>query len=501
KAIQLERDRLKEISVTEEERFRILKNIRETYKVAQRRDEMLKATADVLNFAKRSFKKNKKNPPSSRRLLEAHVIYTRAVWTENRRDLALKSLNEARRDLQGKVSLEEIHFLFARMAEEIQNLTEAEAYLEKALSEPPSVPGLREKMTWSRAWLLHKMDRKDDALKAFTEISETSKDNGEIARSLFWKARSLPEEPERRRLLEDVRDRDPLGFYGLMAMRDLGAPLPPIQSKSDKTDLFLWQSSEIPLRQALIAEWMIALDWHEGLVSVLDSIQAELKKNKRASTEAWLRLTTSYARGGEFLPLFALMGQVPPELRDRLIAEKPELLFPRPWPEEAGRAAKAARVPPELIYAIMRQESAFNPRARSHAEAYGLMQLLPNVASRLASKYKSPYKGPESLYEPAVIIPLGAFELRTLFDRWNEVWVPSIASYNASEQAVRGWMKMRRREDPIEFIEEIPYEETRGYIKLVMRNQVFYQRLLASEPTPFPENCLNIFQKTPRPAN
>lgn len=492
-AIQLERKRLRDKGLSDDERFRILKNIRETWKVAQRKEEMLKATDELLKFAKESDRRNKKNTASTRRLLEARTTHVRAWWTENRRSLAWKSLNEAVQELKGRTSLEEIYFLMARMEEEAKKLAEAQDFLKLALEERPSIPGLREKMLWARAWILHKMDRKPEAIQAFTEIIESSKDVSEVSRSRFWRARHLTDESERRAELEKTRDEDPLGFYGMMAMRELGDPLPPIQSPASQMDLSLWQSSELPLKWSVMAEWLISLEWHEGLGRLLNDIQSELRKNSSASRDAWLRMATAYARGGEYLPLFILMNQIPADLRDQLLKEKPELLFPQPWKEEVQQAALAARVPPELIYAIMRQESAFNPRARSHAEAYGLMQLLPNVASRLASRFKTEYQGPESLYEPKIVIPLGAFEIRTLKDRWKELWIPSVASYNAAEKAVRGWLEFRKREDTLEFIEEIPYEETRGYVKLVMRNQVFYQRLMASEPTPFPENCLKLF--------
>nr|HMN70223.1 lytic transglycosylase domain-containing protein [Bdellovibrionales bacterium] len=131
----------------------------------------------------------------------------------------------------------------------------------------------------------------------------------------------------------------------------------------------------------------------------------------------------------------------------------------------------------ELIYAIMRQESAFDPLARSPADAFGLMQILPEVASDIHKTSKVPYAEMEDLYQPNVNISMGAAHLRDLMKRHKGRFILAVAAYNASENAIRGWMKNRFRGDSLEFIEEIPYEETRTYVRLVMRNMIFYSLL------------------------
>ncbi|MBX3035198.1 MAG: transglycosylase SLT domain-containing protein, partial [Bdellovibrionaceae bacterium] len=497
RAVEMERQRLKKRPGAEE-RFIILKNIRQTWKVAQQKNKMIEATTELVNFARDDFKKNyrqgRKDPGTAKRLLEARTLYVRTLWTEDRRDLALKALADARRELKGVISLEEIHFLFGRMDEEIGRFPEAIAHYDNALAERPLTPGLKDRISWARAWILHKLGRTEESATAFQALADNAKEVSDKSRALFWKARNVKDANERQTLLRQVRDEDPLGYYGMMASRDLKEPLSPIQSRASTTDLSLWLSPDLSTPQVVAAEWMISLDWHEGLVRVLDNLQQEARQKNQTGTDTWLRLASAYARGGEYLPLFSLMNSLPADLRDRLLKERPELLFPRPWLGEVESAGQAAHIPPELIYAIMRQESAFNPRARSHAEAYGLMQLLPSIASSLAKENKVPMKSPEDLYEPDTAIRLGAFELRRQFNGWKGRWIPAVASYNANQAAVRGWLKSRHREDPVEFIEEIPYDETRGYVKLVMRNQVFYQRLLSALPTEFPENCLNLFQ-------
>lgn len=492
RSIQLERQRLGDKKITPEEKFALLKSIRQTLKTAQRKPEMLAATAELTNFARANFRKNRRDAGAVKRLLEARVLFARTVWTENRRDLAFKALNEASRELGGLISLEEVYFILGRMHEESGDLKNAEVMLDAALKEKPAVPGLRDKLRWARAWIIHKGGRSEEAVTAFGELAEDAKDSSDRIRASFWRARNLKDEAARKTAMIAVRESDPIGFYGLMATRDLGEKLPPLRSPPGFKPPSLTSSPELNLRAAVVAEWMIALGIKEGTARVLDSIQSDLRKNSGAGGDAWLRVTSAYARAGEYLPLFALMATLQPETRDRLVNEEPELLFPKPWQSEIEKAAQRAKIPPELLFAIIRQESAFNPRARSHAEAYGLTQLLPRNAAIHARANGVTYEHAEDLYQPEISARLGAFELRTLFDRWKHQWIPSVASYNANADAVRGWLTVRKRADPVEFIEEIPYEETRAYVKLVMRNQIFYQRMLADGPTPFPEKCLEL---------
>lgn len=492
RAVQLERRRLQDKQLGNDERFAILKSIRQTWKTSQNKNEMLAATTELVNFARQDFRKHPRDAGAAKRLLEARLLFARTVWTENRRDLGQKALQETKRDLAGRVSFEELYFLLGRMEEETGNLSEAEAYFSLALKERPSVGGLRDKIRWARAWVLHKSGTLPEAVVAFNELANDAKEPADRFRATYWAARDLPPGPARDAALREAKRLDPLGFYGLLASRDLNESLPPLPSVKETTSLTLTSSNEFPIGPSIVAEWLISLGIEDGTERVLLSVQNELQRNRQASNDAWLRMSTAYARAGQYLPLFALMSTLPAETRDRLLKDHPEFLFPKPWVPQVEKAARDAGVPAELVYAIIRQESAFNPRARSHAEAYGLTQLLPNIASVHARRHGIPYNGADDLFEPETSIRLGAWELRGLFDRWKGVWIPSIASYNANADAVRGWLKRRRRADPVEFIEEIPYEETRAYVKLVMRNQVFYQRMLASGPTVFPENCLKL---------
>lgn len=108
---------LKNPKSTREEKFQALKNIRMTHKVAQNKNAYINATSQMVNHSKQSFKKYKKDPLSVQQLHESYILLARTLWTEDRLELALRTLSEAQRQLKGLHSLDEVYFVLARMAE------------------------------------------------------------------------------------------------------------------------------------------------------------------------------------------------------------------------------------------------------------------------------------------------------------------------------------------------------------------------------------------------
>jgi soluble lytic murein transglycosylase len=107
----------------------------------------------------------------------------------------------------------------------------------------------------------------------------------------------------------------------------------------------------------------------------------------------------------------------------------------------------------------------------------GLMQLLPSTAARVASRIGMPTPADEKLFDPEVNLTLGTHYLKELLQRYSNNWFKAIAAYNAGEAAVDRWEKEIATDDNEEFVERIPYLETRGYVKLVLRNHRIYKKL------------------------
>jgi len=157
------------------------------------------------------------------------------------------------------------------------------------------------------------------------------------------------------------------------------------------------------------------------------------------------------------------------------------LFYPRPFADEVAGAARASRLPATLVYAVMRQESLFQPYAVSPAGAVGLMQLLPSTARLTAAAMGRPRPSPASLQDPAVNLPLGAGHLAELADRFDGQLLLALAAYNAGPRAVARWLPDERL-DADAWVENIPFNETRGYVQRVMWHSVVFEWLVDGEP-------------------
>ncbi len=133
-----------------------------------------------------------------------------------------------------------------------------------------------------------------------------------------------------------------------------------------------------------------------------------------------------------------------------------------------------------MVYAIARQESAFNAKAMSHANARGLMQMLPSTASRTASRFKVPFSAERLIAEPAFNAMLGAAHLGELMEETKGSIVMTFASYNAGGGRVREWIETfgdprKPGVDVVDWVERIPFYETRHYVQKIMENYQVYR--------------------------
>ncbi|MEE9381749.1 MAG: lytic transglycosylase domain-containing protein, partial [Hyphomonadaceae bacterium] len=143
---------------------------------------------------------------------------------------------------------------------------------------------------------------------------------------------------------------------------------------------------------------------------------------------------------------------------------------------------RTQQVETALILALTRQESEMNPHAHSYAGAYGLMQFMPRTASQQARLEGLPYRRSWLTDDPAYNMTLGDAHLDDLLDRFNGSYIMTAAAYNAGASRPAKWIQEygdpRRGEiDPIDWVEFIPFSETRNYVQRVLENvQVYRQR-------------------------
>ncbi|HSN14612.1 MAG TPA: lytic transglycosylase domain-containing protein, partial [Anaeromyxobacteraceae bacterium] len=163
--------------------------------------------------------------------------------------------------------------------------------------------------------------------------------------------------------------------------------------------------------------------------------------------------------------------------------------YPPAFRPEVDRWARAAGVPADLLQALMREESALDPQVISAAGAIGLTQLMPTTASAVARRLGMGAISASSLMDPQTNIRIGAAYLGELLARYGRQPALALAAYNAGSGAVARWLQARGAMELDEFVEEIPIDETRGYVKRVLRTFAAY-RLLSGSPGSEPLDLL-----------
>ena len=154
-----------------------------------------------------------------------------------------------------------------------------------------------------------------------------------------------------------------------------------------------------------------------------------------------------------------------------------ELLFPLPYRADLERAAHEAGVDPFLLAGLIRQESEFDPEALSHAAAYGLTQVRPATGKQYARRAGVERFSNRMLFQPATNLKIGATILRDMLDHNDGKVEQTLASYNAGPARPVAWLTWAQFREPAEFVESIPFTETRDYVQAVMRNADAYRRL------------------------
>jgi soluble lytic murein transglycosylase len=149
------------------------------------------------------------------------------------------------------------------------------------------------------------------------------------------------------------------------------------------------------------------------------------------------------------------------------------LLYPRPYDAEINAAAHLAQLAPEILYGVVRQESLYRIDAVSNAGARGLMQLQPATARSTARYYKRPTPALTDLFDPYINTALGAARLRMLLDEFDDQIPVALAGYNAGPNAAMRWLPQEPLDSDI-WIENIPYNETRGYVQRILWHSLMF---------------------------
>ncbi len=329
---------------------------------------------------------------------------------------------------------------------------------------------------WSLAWLSYE-DRLPDAVERFAEFAASAQSDEERAQGAYWQARAgKPELAEP--LLRRAAALDPLGWYGLLARDRLGqsgaeaAPFPPPPLPG--------HSAPLPARLAL-ADELARMGFLADAAAEADRFVQEHGDPAEALPvyERARRFDRSVTLGDSLLGARSKLPQLAaltPRLRAALAAA-----YPAAFPAEVAASTRRTGIDPYLLLAVMRRESLFKADARSAAGAVGLMQLLPATARRAALVLGRPPLTDQDLTVPATAIDLGAWYLAELLGRFGDAPLAA-AAYNAGPRVAAPWADKGAGEPIDRWVEEIPYRETRKYIKVVVGAWSAYRILAGGSP-------------------
>lgn len=285
----------------------------------------------------------------------------------------------------------------------------------------------------------------------------------------YWRARitlMAAEDPIEREAAQNTyrelaRERN---FYGFLASDWADSPYqmlaPPRAITSAEIDKFARSAAMVRVKEFIyFQDWVAASqEWHFAL---------------RGRSQHEARVAAHLAqRWGWYQQAIVTMAKA--NFLDDL-----EVRFPRPFATHFQRQAKAQAVPPNLLFALARQESAFNPSIASSAGARGLMQLMPATAAEVARAKGIRLRGKNDLDNPAINVHLGSCYYRQMLDRFDNNRILATAAYNAGPGRVRHWLEETDGRLPFDvWIETIPFKETRNYVQNVLAYSVIYNHHL-----------------------
>ncbi|HSJ06417.1 MAG TPA: transglycosylase SLT domain-containing protein [Longimicrobiales bacterium] len=273
-----------------------------------------------------------------------------------------------------------------------------------------------------------------------------------------------------RLVLREVRAEDPFSYYGLRAGERLGV------------GLWEFESAPVPAVtadvHAEVARRLDALDVLRGagLDESANLEAARVMERFAAADGALYALAAGYhARDQTFSGI--RIGRELLRREGNWNRELLQLVYPFPYRDAVIREARANNLDPYLVAGLIRQESMFNTRARSPAGAIGLMQVMPRTGTTVARTVGIQGFQPARLTDPAVNLRIGTRYLAEQIRSHNGRLVDAIGAYNAGPHRIARWRQFPEYRIPELFIERIPFQETRDYVKIVQQNAVIYREL------------------------
>jgi len=371
----------------------------------------------------------------------------------------------------------------------------------------PKSPEAPEAM-WDAGWRLYLLGQHFTALGLFRSLKTNRFCPPDlIHQALYWEARTdeqVGEKENARLIYTSFKNLSP-GYYGLMArwrLIEMGTPVTSSAGYTLTRNTLPRHSLSEDLASDIVYHYQRARDLME--LALKDDAKEELTlvlNDGQLDRETLLHLSDLYREMEEY----NISQYIPKTYLQKYLEKQPDdnnidvwyAAYPRGHATIVEEYTRQYSLPQNILYAMILEESRFKEKAVSRANALGLMQLIPPTGSLAAKRTRMRGFSSELLFEPGINIGLGSWYLKQLTVQFDGNLILSIASYNAGPQRVLAWLKDIDYTDADKFVEEIPFPETRGYVKKVLGsleayNTIFGGELELERAIPFP---LKVMEK------
>jgi soluble lytic murein transglycosylase len=375
-------------------------------------------------------------------------------------------------------------------------LSQAGTYYQQLVQQFPKSENADEAHFWL-AWRAHEAKDYAAASKLLTEhianYGDVTENRGKAG---FWAAVNSERAGDKARALTLYRGmlmRYGAGWYGMNAERRIKKLTDEgVQMRSIQNDLLLrsavqgLQSIDLPQEslkesdreRVAKAEQLMLIAMHQSAMDELDAARAKALNSPIVN----LRIAQIFRANGEPVAAINALKRSYPDYGQALPEEMPrevwEVFYPLKWWSNIKEESRRHGLDHYLVAGIIRQESVFDPQARSRSNAYGLMQILPSTGQSVARRNSlgGGRVSTSDLFNPVLSIQLGTAYVRELLDRFGRFEYVA-AAYNGGPTRVSRWLNELPTAEIEEWVESIPLSETRLYVQGVYRNARQYQRL------------------------
>ncbi len=342
---------------------------------------------------------------------------------------------------------------------------------------------------WRAAWLSYRLRHMPDAAKMFDEQITTYPGGTEIPGALYWRGR-LYEDAESNpgqalNYYKALNAAYVNSYYAMLGRQRIAA----IGSRATDVEPATVLASVRAVQDPHLIDAVPQDDPHLIKAKLLanaalnEYIRPEIQLSPTSSQWGALAEAEIYESFGENARALQAMKRSKVPFFSLPVSEVPvaywQLVFPRPYWQQLASDAQSQGLDPYLVASLVRQESEFNPGAVSKANAFGLMQMLPSTGKQMAKLQGERRFNPNELFDPTENLRLGTAYLRQNIDHYGGQVEYALAAYNAGDGPVRQWIASGDYKDVPEWVESIPYSETRDYVQGIMRNREVYRAVYA----------------------